>query len=119
MTPVQANESTINIVDTWVEDGFLFQVAFEAEPTNSHCQMDGEGLIEFEVAYDAQTSGSVESVFGVATWYPSSDSEIRIATQGQAIGSQALCTRFSPCEIQAVHIVETWCPVTNGPLYEW
>ena len=56
MTLAQANESAINVVDTWVEDGFLFQVAFETEPSNIHCQLDGEGLIEFEVAYDAQTN---------------------------------------------------------------
>ncbi len=117
MTPVQANESTINIVDTWVEDGFLFHVAFKALPANANCSLNGEGLIEFEVVYDAQTSSGVESAFGVATWYPSSDSEVWIETQGQAIGPQALCTTFSPCRIQAVQVVQTYCPVTDGPIF--
>ena len=117
MTPAQANESNINIVDSWVEDGFLFHVEFEAQPTNANCALDGEGLIEFEVAYDAQTSSGVESVFGVATWYPNFETEDWIETQGQAIGPQALCTEFSPCRIQEVTIVKAWCPVTNGPLF--
>ena len=117
MTPAQANESPINIVDSWVEDGFLFHVEFEARPTNAICALNGEGLIEFEVAYDAQTSSGVESVFGVATWYPNSHTEDWTETQGQAIGPQALCTEFSPCRIQEVTIVKAWCPVTNGPLF--
>jgi len=115
----QANESNIDIVDTWVEDGFLFHVAFEAQPANANCELEGEGLIEFKVAYDAQTSSGVESVFGVATWYSNSDTENWIETQGKAIGSQAVCTNFSPCRIQEVNIVKAWCPVTNGPLFTW
>jgi len=119
MTPAQANESNIDIVDSWVEDGFLFHVAFKAEPTNAKCALNGEGLIEFEVAYDAQTSSGFKSVFGVAIWYPASNTHSWIETQGQAIGPQALCTTFSPCRIREVNIVKAWCPVTNGPLFSW
>ncbi len=90
---------------------------FEAQPTNAKCELYGEGLIEFEVAYDAQTSSGIKSVFGVATWYPNFETEDWIETQGQAIGPQALCTEFSPCRIQEVTIVNAWCPVTNGPLF--
>jgi hypothetical protein len=117
IVPAQASESTIEIVGTWVEDGYLFHVEFEAEPANANCSLNGEGLIEFEVMYDAQTSSGVESVFGLATWYPGSDAEVLIETQGRAIGPQALCTTFTPCRIQAVHVVQTHCPVTNGPLF--
>lgn len=60
MTPAHANESPIDIVDTWVEDGFMFHEAFEAQPANANCSFCGEGLIEFEVTYDAQTSNGVE-----------------------------------------------------------
>lgn len=117
LVPAHATELPIDIVNTWVEDGFLFHVEFEAQPANANCELEGEGLIEFEVAYDAPTNSRVESVFGVATWYPNSDIENWIETQGQAIGPQALCTEFSPCHIQTVNIVQTWCPVTNGPLF--
>ena len=117
LAPAQASESRIDIVDSWVEDGFLFHVAFEAEPANTNCELEGEGLIEFEVAYDSQTSSEAESVFGVATWYPGSDADTWTETEGQAIGPQALCTRFSPCRIQQINIVKAWCPVTDGPLF--
>ncbi len=117
MTPAQANESNIDIVDSWVEDGFLFHVAFEAEPSNAKCALNGEGLIEFEVAYVAQTYSGYNSAFGVAKWYPASKADNWIETQGQAIGSSALCTTFSPCRIQEVNIVNAWCPITDGPLY--
>ena len=114
MAPVHANESPITIVDTWVEDGFLFHIELEAQPSNASCALSGEGLIEFEVAYDAQTSSGVDSVFGVATWYLGSDTNDRIETTGQAVGPQALCTTYSPCRIQEVHIVKAW-----GPLLSW
>jgi len=119
ITPVQASTSSINVVDTWVEEGFLFHVGFEAEPANAKCELEGEGLIEFEVAYYPQTSSEVASVFGVAIWYPNAESEDWIETQGKAFGPQAFCTTSSPCQIQEVNIVNAWCPVSNGPLYSW
>ena len=116
MTPAQASQSSIKIADTWVEDGFLFHVTFKYQPAKTRCALDGEGLIEFEVVYDAQTSSGTQSAFGVATWSPGSDADDWIETQGKAIGSQALCTTFSPCRIQQVNIVKAWCPV-GGPLF--
>ncbi len=115
--PVHAAESSMSIVDTWVEDGYLFHVVFEGQPANASCELEGEGLIEFEVAFDAQTTSGFNSVFGVAVWYPTSHSYSVIETAGKAIGPQALCTEFSPCHIQEVNIVKTWCPVTDGPLF--
>lgn len=105
ITPVHASESTIDIVGTWVKDGFLFHVDFEAEPTNANCSLNGKGLIEFEVIYDAQTSSGVASIFGIATWYPGSDSEVLIETQGQAIGPQLSVPRFPPVAFK----LSTWC----------
>ena len=120
ISSAQADQSPpITIVDTWVEDGFLFHVAFESQPANVHCELNGEGLIEFEVVYGAQTSNRVESVFGVAPWSSNSNTDITSKTQGQAIGPQALCTKFTPCRIQNISIVKAWCPVTNDPLFSW
>lgn len=116
MAPAQASQQPVDIVNTWVEDGFLFHVTFKYQPSKARCALDGEGLIEFEVVYDAQTSSGTQSAFGVATWSPGSDADDWIETQGKAIGSQALCTTFSPCRIQQVNIVKAWCPV-DGPLF--
>lgn len=115
MAPAQASEPQIDIVDTWVEDGNLFHVAFEAQPINANCSLDGEGIIEFGVAYHSQGSSGIESVFGVAGWYPASDADTWIETQGLAYGPIALCTKYTPCRIQEVNIVKTYCPDPYRP----
>ena len=114
-----ANETQVEVVDSWVEDGFLFHVAFETEPSNANCALNGEGLIAFEVAYDAYAIDGVHSVFGVAIWYPGAESDDWVKTQGQAQGPQSSCGKSNPCHIQAVHVVQTYCPATDGPLYSW
>jgi hypothetical protein len=119
LTPALASQSPFDIVDTWVEDGFLFHVEFDTQPTNAQCELDGEGVIEFKVTYRAQGSSGIKSVFGLAIWYPNSNTEERVETHGRAIGSQAVCSTFSPCILQAVNIVKTYCPVTNDPLFTW
>jgi len=116
LSPAQATQLPVDIVNTWVEDGFLFHITFKTQPSKAHCSLKGEGVIEFEVVYDALNSG-VQSAFGVAGWSHSSNADDWIETQGKAIGSQALCTTFSPCQIQQVNIVKVWCPVTDGPLF--
>jgi len=118
MTQVQANDSKIKIVDVWVEDGFLIHVVFEAHPNNSSCVFNGEGLIEFEVVYTAQTSSGRKSVFGVAIWYPGSNPDDWIKTGGETMLPQAICTDWSPCQIHEVNIVNTWCPDTDGPFFQ-
>jgi hypothetical protein len=116
MAPVQASDPQINIVDAWVEDGNLFHVAFETQPTNANCSLDGEGIIEFGVAYHSQSSSGVESVFGLAGWYPASDADTWIETKGLAYGPLAICTKYTPCQIKEVHIVKTYCPDSYRPL---
>ena len=98
-----------------VEDGNLFHVAFEAQPINANCSVDGEGIIEFGVAYHSQGSSGIESVFGVAGWYPASDEDTWIETQGLAYGPIALCTKYTPCRIKEVNIVKTYCPDPYRP----
>ncbi len=116
MASAQASDPQIDIVDAWVEDGNLFHVAFEAQPTNANCSLDGEGIIEFGVAYHSQSSSGVESVFGLAGWYPASDADTWIETQGLAYGPLALCTKYTPCRIKEVNIVKTYCPDSYRPL---
>jgi len=118
MAPAHASDPQIDIVDTWVEDGFGFYVAFEASPTNDSCSITGEGLIEFEVAYSApNNSGGVESVFGLAIWPPNSDNETTVLTQGKANGSSAHCWKSSPCRIKDIIVVKTWCPISEEAIW--
>lgn len=114
LSPAQASQLPVEIVNTWVEDGFLFHVTFKAQPAKADCSLKGEGLIEFEVVYDTLNSSGAQSVFGVARWSHGSNTDSWIETQGKAIGAQSLCTTFSPCGIQQVNIVKAWCPV-DGP----
>lgn len=117
-TPSNASEDQeIAIIDSWVEEGFEFHVGLQGPPSNAYCSLHGEGLIEFEVAYNTPASSERESVFGVATWFPASDPDETVQTYGEVIGPQALCTKTSPCRIKAVQVVKTWCPPIEGPLY--
>ena len=114
----QASEPQVDIVDSWVEDGFGFYVAFEASPSNDRCSIFGEGLIEFEVAYSApNNSGGVESVFGLAIWPPNSENETTVLTQGKANGSQAHCFNSAPCRIKDIIVVKTWCPISEESIW--
>lgn len=117
-SPSAAEESPISVIESWVEDGYEFHVGLEAPSSNTECPLQGEGLIEFEVAYHTSESSEPDSVFGVAIWYPGQEEE-KTATYGKAIGPQAFCTKFSPCRIQAIRVVEAWCPPAEGPLYSW
>ena len=117
MASAQASDPHIDIVDTWVEDGNLFHVRFEAQPTNASCSLDGEGIIEFGVAYYTQSSSGVESVLGVAGWYPASDANTWIETQGLAYGPIALCNKDTPCRIKKANVVKVYCPDSYRPLY--
>lgn len=117
MASAQASDPEIDIVDTWVEDGNRFHVSFEAQPTNASCSLAGEGIIEFGVAYYTQGSSGVESVFGVAGWYPASDEDTWIETQGLAYGPITLCNNDTPCRIKKANIVKVYCPDSYRPLY--
>lgn len=114
----QASEPQIDIVDSWVEDGFGFHVAFEASPSNDSCSIIGEGFIEFEVAYSAPNNSSgVKSVFGLAIWPPNSENETIVVTQGKANGSQAHCFYSAPCRIKDIMVVKTWCPISEESIW--
>ena len=115
-----AYEPNIQIVDSWVEDGFEFYVAFESTPSNATCAITGEGLIEFEVSYVLSRGSEPDSAFGVAIWYPSPDEESMVFTEHKAIGSQAHCSRTSPCRIRNIRVVKAWCPYSEEPIWgDW
>ena len=104
-------------MDSWVEAGYEFYVAFKATPSNDSCSTFGEGLIEFEVTYSApNNSNGVKSTFGVAIWPANSGNETMVETQGKAIGSQADCFASTPCVIEDIMVLNTWCPILEEPL---
>ena len=118
MASGQASEPRVDIVDFWVEDGFGFYVTFEASPSNESCSIIGEGLIEFEVAYWAPNNSSgVQSVFGLAIWPPTSENETTVAAQGKANGPQGFCFDSTPCHIEDIRVVQTWCPISEEPIW--
>ena len=118
MTPSQASEPQIEIVDSWVEDGWGFYVAFEASPSNDSCLIIGEGLIEFQVTYWAPNNSSgVQSAFGLAIWPANSENETTVEARGKAHGSQAHCFDSSPCTIEDIMVVKTWCPISEEPIW--
>ncbi len=110
---------SISVMESWVEYGHEFHVGFQATASNASCRLRGEGLIEFEVSYYANSGSSVESVFGLAIWYPSDQQGDTVSTHGKALGPQGLCTERSPCRLHSIRIVNVWCPPAEGPLYSW
>lgn len=112
-----AMEPRIQITDSWVEEGYEFYVAFEASPSNASCAITGEGLIEFEVSYTLARSHDRNVAFGLAIWHPSPQEDDTIFTNAKAIGSQGFCTKISPCRIQHISIVKTWCPISEEQIW--
>ena len=117
MTSSQASEPRVEIVDSWVEDGFGFYVVFEASPSNDSCSIIGEGLIEFEVTYWAPNYSGVQSAFGLAIWPANLENQTTVETQGKANGSQAHCLDSTPCHIKNIMVVKTWCPISEEPIW--
>lgn len=118
MAPSQASEPQVEIVDSWVEDGLGFYVAFETSPSNDSCSIIGEGLIEFEVMYSAPNNSSeIQSAFGLAIWPANSENDRTVEIQGKANGSQAHCFDSTPCHIEDIMVVNTWCPISEEPIW--
>ncbi len=115
--PTFAMEPRIQITDSWVEEGYEFYVAFEASPSNASCDLSGEGLIEFEVSYTLARSYDRNVAFGLAIWHPSPQEDDTVFTNAKAIGSQGFCTKISPCRIQNISIVKTWCPISEEQIW--
>ena len=115
---VEANEPQVDIVDSWVEDGYGFYVAFEATPTNASCSIMGEGLIEFAVDYSSPYGSSeIESVYGLAIWPSHEEYDATVMAQGKANGPQGWCLDSTPCRIQDIRVVKTWCPISEEPIW--
>lgn len=111
MIPAQASEVPIDIVDFWVEDGYIFHIDFKVPPYHVNCPTSGAGFIGFNVYYKDPRSLQLDWTFGLAPWPDGPASDSKVGSHLTAYAPQAFCTRFSPCTIQNVKMVKTWCPI--------
>jgi len=113
-TAAQASEPQIEIVDSWVEDGYIFHVDIELPPYHDYCTTTGAGFIAFNVYYKDTSSLEGEWTFGLAPWPEGLASDSNVESHMTAVAPQVYCTRFSPCTIQNVQMVKAWCPPLEG-----
>lgn len=114
VTSTQANELEIDIVDYWVEEGYIFHVDFQVQPYNVNCTTSGAGFIGFNVYYKDPRSLDGDWAFGLAMWPEGPASDSKVGSHLTAYGPQGFCTRFSPCTIQNIQMVKAWCPPQGG-----
>ena len=113
-TLAQASDLQMEIVDSWVEEGYIFHVEFQVPPYNVNCTTTGMGFIGFNVYYKDPQSLERDWAFGLAPWPEGPESGSKVGSHLTAYGPQGFCTRFSPCTIQNVQIVKAWCPPLEG-----
>jgi hypothetical protein len=114
LTSVQASDLQIEIVDSWVEDGYIFHVDFQIPPYTVNCVTTGAGFIGFNVYYKDTHSLQEDWTFGLAPWPNGVWSDSKVKSHLTAYGPQGFCTKFSPCTIQNVQMVKAWCPPLGG-----
>jgi len=113
-TLAQASELQIEIVDSWVEEGYIFHVDFQVPPYNVNCATTGAGFIAFNVYYKDPQSLQGDWTFGLAPWPGGSAHDSNVESHLTAYGPQGFCTKFSPCIIQNIEIIQAWCPPLEG-----
>lgn len=113
-TSAQASELQIEIVDSWVEEGYIFHVDIQLPPYHDYCTTTGRGFIGFNVYYEDTRSLEGVWTFGIAPWPGGLVSDSQVGSHMTAVAPQVYCTRFSPCTIQNVQMVKAWCPPLEG-----
>lgn len=113
-TSAQASELQIEIVDSWVEEGYIFHVDIQLPPYQDYCTTTGRGFIGFNVYYEDTRSLEGVWTFGIAPWPGGLVSDSQVGSHMTAVAPQVYCTRFSPCTIQNVQMVKAWCPPLEG-----
>lgn len=106
-----AMELQVHVVKYWVEDGYIFHVDFEVPPYQKFCHAAGAGYIGFNVYYEDSRSLKENWTFGLAPWPGGPATGHKMESHLESYGPQAFCTRFSPCTIQDIQLVKTWCPI--------
>ena len=89
--------ASVQVLDTWVEQGNFFHVQFRIAPQN--CLSICEGLIEFRVDYESFSNRETDSVFGLSTWHfdpeeetmPTRMEPLMFPSLSAAGGSRVIC----------------------------
>ncbi len=99
--------ASVQVLDTWVEQGNFFHVRFRVAPQD--CLSVCEGLIEFRVDYESFSNRETDSVFGISTWYFDPEEETHTHSHGTAHVPLPFCSRREPCTMLDVGILQVQC----------
>ena len=99
--------ASVQVLDTWVEQGNFFHVRFRVAPQD--CLSVCEGLIEFRVEYESFSNRETDSVFGMSTWHFDPEEETHTYSHGIAHVPLPFCSRREPCNMHDVGILHVHC----------
>lgn len=99
--------ASVQVLDTWVEQGNFFHVQFRVAPQD--CLSVCEGLIEFRVEYESFSNRETDSVFGMSTWHFDPEEETHTYSHGIAHVPLPFCSRREPCNMHDVGILHVQC----------
>lgn len=99
--------ASVQVLDTWVEQGNFFHVQFRVAPQD--CLSVCEGLIEFRVEYESFSNRETDSVFGMSTWHFDPEEETHTYSHGIAHVPLPFCSRREPCTMHDVGILHVQC----------
>ncbi|MCH6545879.1 MAG: hypothetical protein IH796_07745 [Deltaproteobacteria bacterium] len=99
--------ASVQVLDTWVEQGNFFHVQFRVAPQD--CLSVCEGLIEFRVEYESFSNRETDSVFGMSTWHFDPEEETHTYSHGIAHVPLPFCSRREPCNMHDVGILHVHC----------
>ncbi|MCH8040101.1 MAG: hypothetical protein IH977_07125 [Nitrospinae bacterium] len=99
--------ASVQVLDTWVEQGNFFHVQFRVAPQD--CLSVCEGLIEFRVEYESFSNRETDSVFGMSTWHFDPEEETHTYSHGIAHVPLPFCSRREPCNMHDVGILQVHC----------
>lgn len=99
--------ASVQVLDTWVEQGNFFHVQFRVAPQD--CLSVCEGLIEFRVEYESFSNRETDSVFGMSTWHFDPEEETHTYSHGIAHVPLPFYSRREPCNMHDVGILHVHC----------
>ena len=99
--------ASVQVLDTWVEQGNFFHVQFRVAPQD--CLSVCEGLIEFRVEYESFSNRETDSVFRMSTWHFDPEEETHTYSHGIAHVPLPFCSRREPCTMHDVGILQVHC----------
>jgi hypothetical protein len=91
-----ANETQVEVIDSWVEDGFLFHVAFESEPSNANCALNDLRWLMTPTP-SMESTRFLESRFGIPALSPTIGLKRKVKPKGlKALAESLTPVTFKP-----------------------